>query len=908
MWAAMSNDFLHKAPEDSHDIMTLGNTKFEVKGQSKPTTDFATGMKTAVSNFGNAIGAKNVFDYFSALDSISQIKSSARMQTDPERAQAMIEQGEMFNRQYEDSLMDSLGLDKSDNRLRQTVKDYVDNTLLPRLNENKPMPSVMTGRQLFSQMHPNIDIDDMLTDLNNRNRRGKPDVKEFAKKVEQIYAVLGSKGSEERNRQTGIGFQLAHNLDDRFEEDLHTKRSSFGSSTKKDARFEDVKHRVIQTLNSLITNFPDVEVPQEITQTKSGLGRVKVGPNGHNTHTVKSLYNSAGFRHEFGDDFSPNFNYYIGSDGTPKITMVNPNEDNTQALVPLTSHFWNKMISVAAPAWQSLLYGPEHREARESLNINDRRAPQFKTDTLGRTLNQNARSVHKSKIGLADLTNPDIIRKDLGPEVPTLQPMHRIFELDDLEHLRGFTGDWIVSVMPEGERGFVKKDDDKVTSPTFDLSDEDKDNFKKVTDEDYHVDVIKTEDGYYIFDVLEYEDKEVHEVPIDDRIKILRGAMEGISNIHLPSASDTRLADDAGLKLAVNDLQKDHGSVLLRDAKSTYMAGELRHPKWVMLKPGKDVVLRVLDRRGNGPYTYRLGTGPITQAEKIGNRAVESDGETYMDVGVAFNSPEKYNKGDHVKVNAANVSKVESVDEETVYTLTGSEIIGEAEGEGLVSRETLGLLAKSLDAQWLCEVHRAKSGIRVVMPQGDVVYKATESQGHWSVHSPLSSNNYLVRLSESQRAYWSPIAGALLKANLDIAEPDNEDKAEVHESQGDGKPLIPPKKIKDTEWKDKEKQMVMVKGLHLIGKLLKSGVGAVGQSSTGTMGLGIGYATPIESPMGPTNLHDEKTMPDYDNKKRPGEDSSIEPETEDQEDKKHLVIPVSDGVLEVDSDKAVFHT
>ena len=102
--------------------------------------------------------------------------------------------------------------------------------------------------------------------------------------------------------------------------------------------------------------------------------------------------------------------------------------------------------------------------------------------------------------------------------------------------------------------------------------------------------------------------------------------------------------------------------------------------------------------------------------------------------------------------------------------------------------------------------------------------------------------------------------------------------------------------------------MVMVKGLQLIEKLLKSGVGAVGQSSTGTMGLGIGYATPIESPMGPTNLHDEKTMPDYDNKKRPGEDSSIEPETEDQEDKKHLVIPVSDGVLEVDSNKAVFHT
>ena len=36
--------------------------------------------------------------------------------------------------------------------------------------------------------------------------------------------------------------------------------------------------------------------------------------------------------------------------------------------------------------------------------------------------------------------------------------------------------------------------------------------------------------------------------------------------------------------------------------------------------------------------------------------------------------------------------------------------------------------------------------------------------------------------------------------------------------------------------------------------MLKSGVGAVGDSSTGTMGLGIDYATPIESLSGPTSL------------------------------------------------------
>ena len=89
---------------------------------------------------------------------------------------------------------------------------------------------------------------------------------------------------------------------------------------------------------------------------------------------------------------------------------------------------------------------------------------------------------------------------------------------------------------------------------------------------------------------------------------------------------------------------------------------------------------------------------------------------------------------------------------------------------------------------------------------------------------------------------------------------------------------------------------------------MKSGVGAVGQSSTGTMGLGIDYATPIESPMGPTNLHDRKTMPDFDNRKYEGEDSSIEPDEEEELESKHMVIPVKEGVLEVSEDKATLHT
>ncbi len=148
------------------------------------------------------------------------------------------------------------------------------------------------------------------------------------------------------------------------------------------------------------------------------------------------------------------------------------------------------------------------------------------------------------------------------------------------------------------------------------------------------------------------------------------------------------------------------------------------------------------------------------------------------------------------------------------------------------------------------------------------------------------------------------MAGALLKAGLEIAE-----KEEIHETEGEAEPLIEPHREEDTDWwEKKERQKVLVKGLTLIDRFLKSGAGSVGGSGSGTQGLGIGYATPIESPSGPTNLHDEKTMPDFDNRKRPGEDSYIEPETEDSEPAKHITIPTEEGTLEVTSDKAVFRT
>ena len=274
-----------------------------------------------------------------------------------------------------------------------------------------------------------------------------------------------------------------------------------------------------------------------------------------------------------------------------------------------------------------------------------------------------------------------------------------------------------------------------------------------------------------------------------------------------------------------------------------------------------------------------------------------------MDLGAAFDSPEKYNEGDHVKVNVSNVAESETADGNKLYTVSGTDIQEEAEGEGLVSQETLSLLTKSENSQWLCEVYRVGSGVRISMPQGDVVYKCTQSSTNWTVHSPLASSSYLIRMSESQRPYWAPVAGALLKAGVEITE-----KEAINESEGEAEPLIEPKKIKDTEWWDEEnKKKVLVKGMNLLEKLLKSGVGSVGQSSTGAMGLGIGYATPIESPTGPTNLHDSKTMPDYDVRDME-KDFSIGPSNGKQKTPKRMTVPTEEGVLEITEDSAVFRT
>ena len=139
-----------------------------------------------------------------------------------------------------------------------------------------------------------------------------------------------------------------------------------------------------------------------------------------------------------------------------------------------------------------------------------------------------------------------------------------------------------------------------------------------------------------------------------ERLKILRGQFDSHEHVLVPGPHNTRITDEEGLDLIVTDLQKTYPQLLLRDIKSTYMKGE-RHPKWFLLRKNKDISFIILDVRGKGPYTYRLGAGPVDE-ENLGNRGVEYEDDFYLDVGTV-KSPKPFQEGDIISVSVSGVKE-----------------------------------------------------------------------------------------------------------------------------------------------------------------------------------------------------------------------------------------------------------
>jgi len=568
------------------------------------------------------------------------------------------------------------------------------------------------------------------------------------------------------------------------------------------------------------------------------------------------------------------------------------------------------------PTWQGALeelHGTDMtKQLLESMPPHPNPTPPFmnydkKTFDIPGENNPTALNLSEMSEYITSLLNPDVLltKADDAEWVPPVRPMHRIFDLSDLEHLRGFSGSWVVSKWYDGKRVIIVQNDNEIT--TYDengrkvgLKKAFKESLAELNDNNFVIDGIVGEEDLNIIDIINYDDTNVAEMLMHERMKVLRGQFDSHENVIIPGPHDTKMTDDEGLEDAVKILQEEHGIVLLRDNKSTYMKGERRHPKWLLLRESRDFNFIVLDRRGKGPFTYRLGAGPILDGDALGNRAIEYKNQFYMDVGTAHNQQRTFKVGDIVRATVTGVTKKRRKNRD-VFNVQVREIESEGEGEGAASAESLDLMTKSFAPILIPHDLEYNDGvIQVILKDIDTVsYQVSRIEDQWYLHNPsaalgdLTKSNYSLTLAESLHPYWHTLAPLMLEGHLIKSTVMDEKDVPSRKRQDEQSAGVLEEKDENRLLKPSTKKALEVMS-RALDQLAKEKL-----TWTGPKGLGIDMATPIESPSGPTRLTEESNLPDYDGKKRPDEQ---EKDTDSGDDKKK---PVTHIEMKTDEDESI---
>ena len=275
------------------------------------------------------------------------------------------------------------------------------------------------------------------------------------------------------------------------------------------------------------------------------------------------------------------------------------------------------------------------------------------------------------------------------------KPMYRIFELDDINELKGFTGEWLVQEKYDGMRVQLHKIDDKVKIYSF--------NGKDITDKcPKQVEILKqkkfgecildaelmlfekdrplhrakvvshvfkgveTEGDLkvHVFDIMRHNDRDMTEEPLQDRIQILfqNYSMHSDELLAFPSKKDTRIADsikDIGeYAKEIMKIPTAEG-VVIKDLTSTYIRGARKNPKWIKWKKFVDLDLVVLDKSStkSNMFSYTLGAGPLTIEESRKMDSMKVDDRYYLNVGKALNTKVDVDIGSIIRVKVDEVRK-----------------------------------------------------------------------------------------------------------------------------------------------------------------------------------------------------------------------------------------------------------
>ncbi len=628
------------------------------------------------------------------------------------------------------------------------------------------------------------------------------------------------------------------------------------------------------------------EAPTTETVARAGLGtHSKIGKVNPTNASIYNIF-GVGDIHE-GFVAEPSFGIETNIQGEPMVgEHTQPGFYPRVSEEALNSLFGEETIQQVLPN----LPPPQNTlSAHQGVNMDTYLSPSDDPSTI---------AMSEVSTYISSLLNPDVLlmKSDDVKWSPPIRPMHRIFELNDLHHLRGFSGSWVVSKWYDGKRVIIVSEDEVIT--TYDENGKKvglkkifKENLSKLNKRDYVIDGILGEEELNIIDILNYDANNVSDMTMFERMKLLRSQFDSHENIIIPGPHDTKMTDEEGLEDTVSNLQEEHKVILLRDGKSTYMKGERRHPKWMLLRNTKDYNFIVLDVKGKNSHTYRLGAGPILDGSKLGNRAVEVNGQEYMDIGTIHNQTDLYKVGDVVRVSITGVTK-KTRGGRDVFNVQMKQITSKGDGEGAASAESLDILTKSLSPILVPhDIEYDNNKLKVILKDVDTVEYDVVNYGNlWYLENPSTAlsgmvkSNYPVTLAESMYPYWGAVAplmfdGHIVKEGVLDQKPPSRKRQEkqsagVLEADDDNRLLKPTTK----------------KALDIISRALDQ-LSKEKITWTGPKGLGIDMATPIESPSGPTRLANEETMPDYDGRKR-SDEKVIEPKSNHKEKKpiKHIDI------------------
>jgi len=228
----------------------------------------------------------------------------------------------------------------------------------------------------------------------------------------------------------------------------------------------------------------------------------------------------------------------------------------------------------------NLLQRTAHEGLVNGLNMNHHMHP-----ITPKTREINALSAHPT--GGMSLTT-DLHKSDdyeqTGVFDSLIEPAHVIRDLDDMDTLKGFSGEWVVQKKPKGKRIMVKKKG-KSIDPTS-LPAKVKKSLKDTIKGDATFDAYVDGDLLTVVDLLVHKDTDMAVEPLSDRVNTLRTLYTTTDNVHFPSPNSCVTTDEDGLMKTIATLDKS--DLLIRDAHSTFIKGKEVHPKWV-LYPQDDI-------------------------------------------------------------------------------------------------------------------------------------------------------------------------------------------------------------------------------------------------------------------------------------------------------------------------------